>query len=110
MHCQKCGKKLKTGETFCSICGYYNSDSEDDELETKTENWNIDEVDTLESDVLNAEEDEEYEIEEDDDFDSDSLIEIVSETDAEDKGDKNFKLKANSSGTKEKEFYYEHEE
>ncbi len=113
MHCQKCGKKLKEGETFCSICGYYNSESENDELEERSGNWEIDEVDTLESDVLNADEDEYETIEEDDDdfdYNKDSLVDIVSETDAEDKGNKDFKLKANSSGTKEKEFYYEHEE
>ena len=36
MHCQKCGKKLKPGETFCSICGYYNSE---EDIEEESGNW-----------------------------------------------------------------------
>lgn len=40
MQCQKCGKKLKPGETFCSICGYYNSEDDIKESDTKkSENW-----------------------------------------------------------------------
>lgn len=29
MNCKKCGKKLKMGEEFCSVCGYYNSNEEE---------------------------------------------------------------------------------
>ena len=40
MHCQKCGKKLKPGEKFCSICGYYNSEDEMVEEENiVSDNW-----------------------------------------------------------------------
>lgn len=158
MRCQKCGKKLKEDETFCSICGYYNSDTN---LEKTTENWKINEITSLEDDVINSDDEDLYddinddydeyddsdydneikvenhetskkekykkqkeerktkkEVEKDtdeisddfEDFEKESLIDIVNETDAEEKGDKNFKFKANSSGTKEKEFYYENEE
>ena len=37
MHCKNCGKKLKTNEIFCSSCGYYNGDKQD---ETKDEKEN----------------------------------------------------------------------
>lgn len=118
MNCQKCGKKLKKNETFCSICGYYNSDSDREDLYKHSDNWDLDEIEiktddkSLEDEVVNAEEYEEVDYDEDDDydFDKDSLVDIVSETDAEDKGDKSFKLKANSSGTKEDDFYYEYED
>ena len=29
MVCKKCGKKLKIGEEFCSVCGYYNDPEEE---------------------------------------------------------------------------------
>ena len=56
MHCQKCGKKLKPGETFCSICGYYNSE---DEITEESDNW----------DNLSTGNEIEIEIEDDDDSD-----------------------------------------
>lgn len=156
MNCQKCGKKLKKDETFCSICGYYNNDSNSDKT---NDNWGFNEINSLEDDVLNSEDDDlysdinddydEYEdsdyddeiteekqepskkekhkkqkekpkknVEKDneeisndfEDFEKDSLVDLVNETDVIEKGDKDFKLKANASGTKEKEFYYENEE
>ena len=30
MQCRKCGHKLKRNELFCTVCGYYNSENEDD--------------------------------------------------------------------------------
>ena len=50
MHCQKCGKKLKPGETFCSICGYYNSE---DEIVEESENW-----DAISSEEIEIEDDD----------------------------------------------------
>ena len=61
MHCQKCGKKLKPGEMFCSICGYYNSE---DEMNEESDNW----------DDISSGNDVEIEIE-DDDEDSDKWFE-----------------------------------
>ena len=61
MHCQKCGKKLKPGEMFCSICGYYNSE---DEMNEESDNWND----------ISADDEIEIEIE-DDDEDSDKWFE-----------------------------------
>ena len=31
MVCKKCGKKLKIGEEFCSVCGYYNGSNDDEQ-------------------------------------------------------------------------------
>jgi len=63
MHCQKCGKKLKPDETFCSICGYYNSE---ETTNLGSDNW--DEIIT----------DNDIEITEDDDsekwFEDDEMV------------------------------------
>ena len=77
MQCQKCGKKLKPGETFCSICGYYNSEDDIKESDTeKSENW-----DDISTDI-------EIEIDDDDDdsakwFDDD--ITVIEEDSSEKK-------------------------
>ena len=28
MRCEKCGKKLRKNEKFCTVCGYYNEDKQ----------------------------------------------------------------------------------
>ena len=78
MQCQKCGKKLKPGETFCSICGYYNSEDDIKESDTeKSENW-----DDISTDI-------EIEIDDDDDDDSakwfDDDITVIEEDSSEKK-------------------------
>lgn len=38
MHCQKCGKKLRSNEKFCTVCGYYNEfDNEGDNISLNDE-------------------------------------------------------------------------
>ena len=79
MQCQKCGKKLKPGETFCSICGYYNSEDDIKESDTeKSENW-----DDISTDI-------EIEIDDDDDDDDsakwfDDDITVIEEDSSEKK-------------------------
>lgn len=79
MQCQKCGKKLKPGETFCSICGYYNSEDDIKASDNESsENW-----DDISSDI-------EIEIDDDDDsekwFDDD--ITVIEEDSSEKKAAK----------------------
>ena len=76
MHCQKCGKKLKPGETFCSICGYYNSGDENiDDKNISDDNW-----DDISNDI-------EIELDDDDDSDKwyDDDITVVEEDSSEKK-------------------------
>lgn len=63
MKCVKCGKTLKSNEKFCTNCGYYNDEKEDNNIlieETKDdsldENWYEDEVEA------NTKDEEEKEI------------------------------------------------
>ena len=43
MKCQKCGKRLKKNESFCTVCGFYNGESKNDD-------WKEEEVNLLEDD------------------------------------------------------------
>lgn len=38
MNCKKCGKKLKIGENYCTVCGYYNNIEEELEDESTLDN------------------------------------------------------------------------
>ena len=38
MLCQKCGKKLKKNEEFCTFCGYYNGEVNDIDLQIADNN------------------------------------------------------------------------
>ena len=49
MFCKKCGKKLKMGEEFCSVCGYYNSNEEEGFLDDEdAKSYNDDFYDEIE--------------------------------------------------------------
>ena len=49
MFCKKCGKKLKMGEEFCSVCGYYNSNEEEGFLDDEdAQSYNDDFYDEIE--------------------------------------------------------------
>ena len=50
MKCQKCGKRLRRNEKFCTSCGYYNEDEND----ISPDDWDDGDYDLL------SEEDEEY--------------------------------------------------
>ena len=45
MHCKNCGKKLKTNEIFCSSCGYYNGDKQDETKDEKENNFESENID-----------------------------------------------------------------
>lgn len=85
MRCKNCGKRLREKEKFCTICGYYNGDSDDDIKLEGTFNG------LLPDDEPNL------------------LDESTYETIEEDNGIEEFSLKANSSGTKDDEFFYKDE-
>lgn len=63
MKCIKCGKRLKSGEKFCTYCGYYNDESEAknwEETEEKEEdlldeNWYDEEIDSKEDEETELE-------------------------------------------------------
>ena len=58
MLCRKCGKRLKEGEKFCNVCGYYNNpDIEGFEIEEPQNNNLFDEEKEEDDDYL----DEDYE-------------------------------------------------
>lgn len=38
MRCEKCGKKLRQNEKFCTVCGFYNDGEPDDEIDD-VESW-----------------------------------------------------------------------
>ena len=52
MVCKKCGKRLKEGEMFCTVCGYFNDPNDTSNYDdNKKENFtNDDEVDLLKED------------------------------------------------------------
>lgn len=52
MVCKKCGKRLKEGEMFCTVCGYFNDPNDTSNYDdNKEENFtNDDEVDLLKED------------------------------------------------------------
>ena len=52
MVCKKCGKRLKEGEMFCTVCGYFNDPNDISNYDdNKKENFtNDDEVDLLKED------------------------------------------------------------
>ena len=59
MFCKKCGKKLKMGEEFCSVCGYYNSNEEEgflDDEDAKSYNDDFyDEIEEIDEDDYDKE-------------------------------------------------------
>ena len=44
MRCEKCGKKLRRNEKFCTVCGYYNDDKKD----VSPDEWDDGDYDLLE--------------------------------------------------------------
>ena len=89
MRCKKCGKKLREKEKFCTICGYYNSgnNEKDEGIEFRNSKDGL---------VL-------------DDFEPNLLDESTYENNEEYDDLEEFDLKADSSGTKENEFFYKDE-
>ena len=63
MKCVKCGKKLKSNEKFCTYCGYYNDNGEEETWSTEApqeedlleENWYDDDVETNEDEEVKVE-------------------------------------------------------
>ena len=45
MRCKNCGKKLKVNEIFCSSCGYYNGDKQNDSKDEKDNNFESESID-----------------------------------------------------------------
>lgn len=43
MKCAKCGKKLKSNEKFCTYCGYYNNETENETIDTPEVEDSVDE-------------------------------------------------------------------
>ena len=43
MRCKKCGKRIKNKDYFCTECGYYNGDFNEDDFDTEniTDNTDI---------------------------------------------------------------------
>ena len=35
MRCKKCGKRIKNKDYFCTECGYYNGDFNEDDFDTE---------------------------------------------------------------------------
>lgn len=86
MRCKKCGKRLREKEKFCTICGYYNSEDNDDvKYQSSTDSLLLD------------------------DYEPNLLDESTYETQEEYNDIDEFSLKADSSGTKEDEFFYKDE-
>lgn len=132
MRCQKCGKKLKQNETFCTVCGFFNepdTDLDDSSWETvssknekdlKTiDDIKLDNEDEKEEDIYqDVADDEDEVIETDVDLDeliktNDDIIDIVDEEEIakkEKKEKKKEKPKEEKISSKEKEFYYEDED
>ena len=57
MNCKKCGKKLKIGENYCTVCGYYNK-AEDETLdedikETSSDDDLFDEIEEIDEEDFN---------------------------------------------------------
>ena len=57
MNCKKCGKKLKIGENYCTVCGYYNK-TEDETLdedikETSSDDDLFDEIEEIDEEDYN---------------------------------------------------------
>ncbi len=94
MKCQKCGKKLKSNEKFCTICGYYNGEKE------SNDEWEEEEVNLLAEDF--PEKEDEDVIEEPKSIDD--LVEIESDD------PKEKKAKPKPEKTEAEEFYYENED
>ena len=44
MQCKKCGKRLKKNEKFCTVCGFYNGDFQNDE-------WKDESADLLKEEI-----------------------------------------------------------
>lgn len=92
MHCENCGKKLRRGESFCTVCGYYNGEAN-----------NVNDLDFNES------------------LEDEPLVELTEEVEEEPKKGKkqgkdiedkidNFSKKSNASGESKDTYYYAQEE
>ena len=90
MQCRKCGHKLKRNELFCTVCGYYNSENEDEDLDLNlADDEEVEEVVDEDEYVYDEQEDKAN-----DDFD------VYEELDKDDK----------SSDEADGDFYYDNED
>ena len=126
MRCAKCGKKLKSNEIFCTVCGYYNSELDKEEID---EDFPLDDEESEELEIT----DTKHKKKSDDFLDIDLKdkkitkkikSEVVDENEKLEKFIKlseneelddskyspNISFDMNASGEKEDEFYYENEE
>ena len=85
MVCKKCGKKLKIGEDFCSVCGYYNDTEEEGILDDDDDSKRFNDDDFF--DEVEEVDEEDYE---DEDYDKED---IDKENIDKDDTDKYFKKK-----------------
>ena len=132
MRCAKCGKRLKKNEIFCTVCGYYNSELDEEKID---EEFPEDDESKEEVEIKPNLKQEEKVEKNDDVFDNLGLnnnelthkikSEVVDENEKlekfiklsendeenpEKKYSPNMSFDMNASGEKENEFYYENEE
>ena len=105
MVCEKCGKRLKRNEKFCSVCGYYNSPDNkeenkdieeeftfEDEDEVGFDNYDVVETEEIDEDDISEKKDSYEEIDdEDDNEDIPSLINNTNVADYDDLDEEEFK-------------------
>lgn len=58
MRCEKCGKKLRKNEKFCTVCGYYNEDEKD----VSPDEWDDGDYDLIEEEQESSESPQEINI------------------------------------------------
>ena len=82
MLCKKCGKRLKKGEEFCNVCGYYNNPDEAGFSDSTEELGELDEEYDEDS---NEFDDDEYEVVEEEEYDDDEISSnLINNTNIED--------------------------
>ena len=61
MRCKKCGKRIKRGELFCTVCGYYNGEVENNDWDTNFQEVTTDEFKETKKEEKPKQEDFSYE-------------------------------------------------
>ena len=90
MVCKKCGKRIKKGEQFCSVCGYYNDPKEEFFSD-----------DTIDEELKEYDDDDDYEIEEEE-IDDDDVVEssLINNTNISENAVDEFKLDSDAKSGK----------
>lgn len=90
MVCKKCGKRIKKGEQFCSVCGYYNDPKEEFISD-----------DTIDEELKEYDDDDDYEIEEEE-IDDDDVVEssLINNTNISENAVDEFKLDSDAKSGK----------